>query len=96
MERKLFQYLTRYGLLSQMRNRAAVLVLGLVIVAGLVVGQAERTDAQSDFPLAPRIYSGTVTVAGVPAPDGLQLGGRILNYQTPPVEIEGGSISSLS
>ncbi|MCZ6892136.1 MAG: hypothetical protein O7F09_06440, partial [Chloroflexi bacterium] len=72
-----------------MRIRTALLALGLVIVAGLVVGQTQRAGAQAP-PIAPRIFSGSVTVGGVPAPDGLQIVGRILSYETLPVPTSGG------
>ena len=72
-------------MLSQMRNTTAVLVLALAIVVGLVVGQTQRAGAQGGPPAAPKIYSGTVTVGGAPAPDGLQIVGRILSYETAPV-----------
>ena len=82
-------------MLSQMRNTTAVLVLGLAIVVGLVVGQTQRAGAQGAPPLAPFVYSGTVTVGGVPAPDGLQIVGRVLSYETPPVLTAGGQYFQL-
>ena len=77
-----------------MRNRTAFLVLGLAIVVGLVVGQTQRAGAQAP-PLAPLIYSGSVTVGGASAPDGLQIVGRILSYESVPVPIEGGQYFQL-
>ncbi len=82
-------------MLSQMRIRTALLVLGLVIVAGLAIGQTQRAGAQGGPPTAPRIYSGTVTVGGAPAPDGLQIVGRILSYETVPVLTQGGQYFQL-
>ena len=54
------------------------------MVVGLVVVQTQRAGAQAP-PVAPKIFSGTVTVGGAPAPDGLQIVGRILSYETVPV-----------
>ena len=41
-------------------------------------------------PLASLIYSGTFTVEGESAPDGLKIVGRILDYETSPVLTQGG------
>ena len=66
------------------------LLLTLLVVLALMSG---RTTRAQGIPPGPVIYIGNVIVSGAPAPDGLQITARILDYETAPVTTsEGGYI----
>ena len=76
------------------------LALGIVVLAALVafaLSGGSPVQAQGQPPPGPVTYSGTVTVGGQPAPDGLNIVARmqspspqIEDYQSPPRATEGG------
>ncbi len=70
---------------SRVFSRGSLLLGGLFLLSLLLAWAATRpreADAQGVPPPAPVVYSGTVTVGGASAPDGLQIVGRILDYQS--------------
>ena len=69
-------------MLVTMRWRHALLIIGLVAVLGAAAWWGSRASAQGEPPMAPVVYSGSVTVAGQAAPDGLQIVGRIADYDS--------------
>ena len=73
-----------------------ILPIGLIaiVVAGFVALSA-RADAQG-LPEAPYIFSGAVTVDGVPAPDGLMVHARVGDYRSDPVEVVDGRYERLN
>ncbi len=81
--------------LNVTRRRVAFLALSLAVLAGVLVWWVPKASAQA-IPMLPVIYSGTVTVGGAPAPDGLQIVGRILDYQSQPVLTSGGEYANLT
>ena len=84
-------------MLCAMRLRIPLLALALIVgmSVAVTIWWSPWVDAQGPPPL-PGIYSGTVTVGGAPAPDGLQIVGRILNYESSPVLTQGGEYSNLT
>jgi len=52
--------------------------------------------AGGSIPPWPVIYSGSVTLGGAPAPDGLWIVGRMDGYTSVPLEIKGGRMSGLA
>lgn len=67
---------------------AATFVLLILGSVALVRGQG--------LPPYPVVYSGTITVAGKPAPDGLEVTARVSNIQSRAVTTKDGSYNSLS
>ena len=55
------------------------LIAAYIVVLGVLLGAAAK---QGLPPAPPNIYSGNVFVAGVPAPDGIEIFARIDDYQT--------------
>ena len=80
--------------------RGIVLAVGTTTVAIAVISVALALPAREvvaqGLPAAPFIYSGSVTVAGAPAPDGYAITARINGYQSEPVTTAGGRYSSLT
>jgi hypothetical protein len=74
------------------KNIYAVLITMLMVVFS--IGLVGVASAQS-FPPAPSIYSGSVTVAGSPAPDGRQIIARIRDYASDPATIFNGKYQLL-
>ncbi|MCH8310515.1 MAG: hypothetical protein IIB17_08475 [Chloroflexi bacterium] len=71
-------------------NRALVTLLVVVIsIASIGVASAQGR------PPTPTIYSGSVTAAGSPVPDGFRLTAKIRDYQTEPVIISNGKYQLL-
>ena len=78
---------------SRWRRFVLVLLTAVVGLSGLLVGKAE---AQEEIPPLPMVLSGSVTVGGSPAPDGLRLVGRIdTAYESVSVTIQGGQFMNL-
>ena len=73
-------------------KRLAVAVLVVAALAALAAGcgQQERP------PPLPQVYSGSVTVAGVPAPEGLRVVAVVDGFQTALVEVQGSRYSGLT
>ena len=69
-----------------------VLASALALLA--VTATIHAVSAQSRPP-TPTIYSGNATVAGLPAPDGLQVHARIRDYQSETVTVQGGRYLAL-
>ena len=78
------------------RVAGSVVLLALVVLLGTVAWWGTAASAQGLPPPAPVVYSGAVTVGGEPAPDGLQIVARILDYQSQPVLTTGGAYSLLT
>ena len=88
------------------RNRSTLALLTLAIavatvLAFLMSGGTNVVEAQGSPPPGAVIYSGTVTVGGAAAPDGLAIVGRVPNpvgddYQSPPRFTTGGKYALLS
>jgi hypothetical protein len=70
---------------------ALLITTSIVVFSIAIIGVA---SAQS-FPPAPSIYSGSVTVAGSPAPDGRQIIVRIRDYASDPATIINGKYQLL-
>ena len=83
-------------MLYRMRWRAAFLILGTAMLVAGAVRWSPWASAQGAVPLSPVIYSGTATVGGSPAPDGLQIVGRILDYESPSVVTSDGEYRNLT
>lgn len=60
------------------------------VVACAMAATVFALSAQEPIPAIPLLYSGRVYVEGRPAPDGLQILARIVDYETEPVEVEDG------
>ena len=70
----------------------------IAAAGALLTGEA---GAQGLLPLQPtigqpNIYSGAVTVAGTPAPDGLLITARLMDVESDPVEVKNGRYAALS
>ncbi len=78
-------------------NRSALALLGVAVLALLAAVWAAAPAMAQSPPPAPEIYSGTVTVAGEPAPDGSTIVARIGDeYESEPVTVSGGKYSDLN
>ena len=78
-------------------NRTALALLGFAALALLAATWAAAPALAQSPPPAPELYSGTVTVAGDPAPDGSTIVARIGDeYESEPVTVSGGMYSDLS
>ncbi len=78
-------------------NRSALALLGVAALALLAAVWATAPAMAQSPPPAPELYSGTVTVAGQPAPDGSTIVARIGDeYESEPVTVSGGKYSDLS
>ena len=78
-------------------NRTALALLGFAALALLAAPWAAAPALAQSPPPAPELYSGTVTVAGEPAPDGSTIVARIGDeYESEPVTVSGGMYSDLS
>ena len=75
-----------------MRPKAGPALLAIVIVAALVAVVSPTVLAQQ---VSPSIYSGTVTIGGLPAPDGLTVVARINDYQSEGVITKNGRCKPL-
>ena len=71
-------------------------IVAVAVVIATLVLPTEEAGAQQGLPVAPYIYSGSVTVAGAPAPDGVLITARIDEYASEAVVAEGGRYSSLT
>ena len=88
------------------RNRSILALITLAIavatvLAFLMSGGTNVVEAQGSPPPGAVIYSGSVTVGGAAAPDGLAIVGRVPNpvgddYQSPPRFTTGGKYALLS
>ena len=74
---------------SNLKYALAVLVAALA--ASITVGE---TRAQGIPPL-PAVYAGTVTVAGLPAPDGQFIVAKVGTYVSAPVDVDNGMYENL-
>ncbi len=72
------------------RPRNGLLILGFILSLAGAALWAAPVEAQAAPPPAPVVYSGAVTVAGQPAPDGLLIVARITDHETEPVITQGG------
>ena len=83
-------------------NRWGVAIVGLVTtavavaVAAAALALPAREVGAQGLPAAPFIYSGSVTVAGAPAPDGFFITARINGYESERVTTADGRYSSLT
>ena len=71
--------------MKPLRNRALsfiIPVVAILILATVAVSSAGVAWAQ--FPPFPALYKGDVTVGGLPAPDGITIVARIVNYRNLP------------
>ena len=76
-----------------MKHSAWLLGVLAAIAAGLLsTGTASAQGAPGPFPAA---FAGTVMVAGEPAPDGLSITARILDYESEPAVVQDGKYESL-
>ena len=70
---------------------AILAALALLLAAAL----GSSIQAQGAIPPVPAIYSGEITVAGSPAPDGLQIIAKVGGYTSLPVLTKGGRYAAL-
>ncbi len=76
-----------------MKHSAWLLGVLAAIAAGMLsTGTANAQGAPGPFPAA---FAGTVMVAGEPAPDGLSITARILDYESEPAVVQDGKYESL-
>ena len=71
------------------KQRFAVMLAAVAIIAGLATNLADAAHAQG-LPPAPTIYSGTAMAGGAPVPDGLFMTARIDTYQSDPTAVKDG------
>ena len=81
---------------ENLRVSGAVLALTVLVAVLWWTASAPQADAQGTPPPAPVVYSGTVTVGGAPAPDGLEIVARILDYESRPKTTSGSKYASLT
>ena len=72
-----------------------LLIVGFFVSLAGAALWAAPVGAQGAPPVAPIVYAGSVTVAGQPAADGLQLVARIATHETEPVFTQGGKYTFL-
>ena len=76
-----------------MKHSAWLLGVLAAIAAGMLsTGTASAQGSPGPFPAA---FAGTVMVAGEPAPDGLSITARILDYESEPAVVQDGKYESL-
>jgi len=78
-------------------NKIIVQLLGLLLLIGIVGYDVETVEsAGGALPPWPVIYSGSVTLGGEPAPDGLWVVGLMEGYTSVPLQVENGRIAGLA
>jgi hypothetical protein len=68
---------------------------GILAAVALVLAAVPLVASAQGIPSLPVLYKGQVSVGGEPAPDGLLIFARILDYETAPVEVEDGQYRML-
>lgn len=73
-----------------------LILLAAFLISVPVLGQGKAEAAGGSLPPWPLIYTGNVTVGGVPATDGMVIVGKIRDYESIPLEVSGGRIVGLA
>jgi hypothetical protein len=76
-----------------MRYKRSGFVILLAVALGLLLPAVAL--AQPPIPAFPAFYSGTVTMGGVPAPDGAEVFAKVKDYQSVSVTVADGSYANL-
>ena len=72
------------------------LLTALAVSVFGILSNVQTVAAAGGIPPWPVIYSGTVTLGGAPAPDGLWVVGRMDDYTSVPLEVKDGRMSGLA
>ena len=71
-------------------------VIGIFLIALMLMGVGGSSPAAQQLPPFPRIYLGSVTISGEPAPDGLEVIARIRDQVSSPRPVTDGKYVALT